>query len=259
MRRTLLPSLLRRVAYNFTRGARDVRLFELGTSFGVAPDGGQPLEETHLVVAFTGRREPPHWSVPDVTFTVWDLKGLLEEVVALAWSGTASVAPASAAPASDASPSHAPDASFSVVDAQGRVVGSGGRVADGNMDSPVWADPVWALELTLPDPVVAALTPVHHPLPTYPAVERDLALLVGDAVSVAAVTALVQARGGELLEQVTLFDHYRGEGVPAAHRSVALRLRFRAAERTLKDKEVDRAVQGILGRLKEELGVEPRG
>jgi phenylalanyl-tRNA synthetase beta chain len=123
----------------------------------------------------------------------------------------------------------------------------------------VWADPVWALELALPDPVVPAASPVHHPLPLYPAVERDLALLVADTVTAASVMALMRERGGELLEEVTLFDHYRGEGVPVGQRSVAFRLRFRAAERTLKDKEVDRAVQAIVGRLKEELGVEPRG
>ncbi|HSW29572.1 MAG TPA: phenylalanine--tRNA ligase subunit beta [Longimicrobiales bacterium] len=254
VRRVLLPSLLRRVEHNFSRGARDVRLFELGTSFRRAAEGGQPMEETHLVAALTGRREPPHWSVPEAPFTVWDLKGVLDEAVALAWRGTASIVPSAAAPSS-----YDPDACFSVVDGEGRVVGSGGRVAGGKVDAPVWADPVWALELTLPDPVVPAATPVHHPLPLFPAVERDLALLVGDAVTAGAVTALVRERGGELLEEVTLFDHYRGEGVPAGHRSVAFRLRFRGAERTLKDKEVDRAVQGIVGRLKEELGVEPRG
>lgn len=254
MRRSLLPSLLRRVEHNFSRGARDVRLFELGTSFRAAGRGEQPVERTHLVAAFTGRREPPHWSVPEAPFTVWDLKAVLEDAAARAWRGTASVAPAP-----DASGLFAPGAAFAVVDGEGQLVGSGGRVADGKVDAPVWADPVWALELTLPDPVVEAPTAVHHPLPLYPAVERDLALLVGDAVTAAAVTDVIRARGGELLEHVALFDHYRGEGVPEGKRSVAFRLRFRAADRTLKDKEVDRSVQGIVGRLKEELGVEPRG
>jgi phenylalanyl-tRNA synthetase beta chain len=254
MRRVLLPSLLRRVEHNFSRGARDVRLFEIGTSFHSAGPGAQPLEETHLVVALTGRREPPHWSVPEQPFTVWDLKGLLEEVAGLAWRGAASVAPAS-----EPSRFFAPEAGFTVVDGNGRAVGSGGRVADGVVDAPVWADPVWALEIALPDPVVEAATPVHHPLPSYPAVERDLALLVGDGTTAAAVTALIRERGGELLEHVALFDHYRGQGVPEGKRSMAFRLRFRAPDRTLKDKEVDRSVQGIVGRLKEELGVEPRG
>jgi phenylalanyl-tRNA synthetase beta chain len=132
-------------------------------------------------------------------------------------------------------------------------------VADGVVDAPVWADPVWVLEIALPDPVVEPPTPVHHPLPLYPAVERDLALLVGDAVTAAAVTALIRDRGGQLLEHVALFDHYRGQGVPEGKRSMAFRLRFRAPDRTLKDKEVDRSMQAIVGRLKEELGVEPRG
>ena len=62
-----------------------------------------------------------------------------------------------------------------------------------------------------------------------------------------------------MLEEVTLFDVYTGEGIPAGKRSLAFRLRFRAAERTLKDTEVDKTVQAVLERLEEELGVEPRG
>ena len=254
VRRVLLPSLARRVEYNFARGARDMRFFELGTSFYPAPDGGQPHEETHLVAVFTGRREPPHWSVPDAPFTVWDLKALLEEIVECAWRGGASVAPA----VKD-SAFFEGAASFVVTDARGLEVGRGGRLLAGRVDAPVWADPVWGIELTLPSPVPPRAVPVHHPLPLHPAVERDLALVVADAVSAASVLEVVRRRGGELLEDVTLFDHYRGEGVPEGSRSLAVRLRFRAPDRTLKDKEVDRSVQGIVGRLKEELGVEPRG
>jgi phenylalanyl-tRNA synthetase beta chain len=58
---------------------------------------------------------------------------------------------------------------------------------------------------------------------------------------------------------VTLFDMYTGGGIPAGVRSLAFRLRFRAPERTLKDTEVDRAVEALLGKLEEELGVQPRG
>ena len=89
--------------------------------------------------------------------------------------------------------------------------------------------------------------------------ERDLALLVPDHVSAYHVDEFVRARAGALLEGVELFDVYRGEGVPSGTRSLAFRLRFRAPERTLKDKQVDRAVKALLARLKEELGVEPRG
>ncbi len=254
VRRVLLPSLARRVEYNFARGARDVRLFELSTSFRAAADGGHPEEETHLVVAFSGRREPPHWSVPDATLTLWDLKALLEEVVERAWRGHASVSPAAGESAYFEG-----DGSFVVTDEEGVEVGRGGRLREECVDAPVWADAVWGIELTLPCPVPPRAVPVYHPLPMHPAVERDLALVVADAVSAGSVLEAVKRRGGELLEDVTLFDHYRGEGIPEGTRSLAFRLRFRDPDRTLKDKEVDRLVQGIVGRLKEEMGVEPRG
>jgi phenylalanyl-tRNA synthetase beta chain len=73
------------------------------------------------------------------------------------------------------------------------------------------------------------------------------------------VEALIRIRGGGLLEGVELFDLYRGEGVEQGTRSLAYRLRFRSPDRTLKDKQVDKAVSGILARLKEELSVQHRG
>ena len=98
-----------------------------------------------------------------------------------------------------------------------------------------------------------------QPLPQFPAVDRDLALLVPDSVSAYDVDALIRMRGGPLLEGVELFDLYRGEGVTQGTRSLAYRLRFRSPDRTLKDKQVDKALGGILARLKEELSVEQRG
>jgi phenylalanyl-tRNA synthetase beta chain len=254
VRRSVLPSLLRRVEYNFARGSRDVRLFEIATSFRRAGAGEPPREETHLAAVLTGRREPPHWSVAEEPFSTWDIKSLVEEVARRAYRGAARVVPASDAP----TPWDTLTA-FSVLDASGTEVGRGGRVRDGVVDAPVWAGEVWGLEVTLPAEVPAVAVPVFERLPQHPAVERDLALLVPDGVRAEAVTAAVRARGGALLEQVRLFDHYRGEGVPEGTRSLAFSLRFRAAERTLKDKEVDRAVEGIVGGLKEELGVELRG
>jgi phenylalanyl-tRNA synthetase beta chain len=92
-----------------------------------------------------------------------------------------------------------------------------------------------------------------------PSVERDLALLVPEGIAAQSVLDAIRSRAGALLEDVVLFDHYRGEGVPDGKRSVAYGLRFRAPDRTLKDAEVDRAMTAIVGLLKEEFGVELRG
>jgi phenylalanyl-tRNA synthetase beta chain len=253
MRRALLPSLLRRVEHNFSRGVRDVRLFEIGTSFRKGGPGEPPVEETHVAAVLTGRRAPTHWASQDEPFAVWDLKSLLEDVVARAYHGGAVVSPSASAPDGlDAS------ASFTVR-AGDAVVGAGGRVADGVVDGPVWAGDVWALELTLPAAPTAPDAVTMRALPTYPGVERDLALLVPDGVTSQRVASAIVDEGGELLEAVELFDVYHGAAGTDVARSLAFRLRFRHAERTLKDKEVDKAVQSVLRRLEEDLGVKARG
>jgi len=253
MRSTLTPALLRRVEHNFSRGNRDVRLFEIGTSFRRAGPGEPPAEETHVAAVLTGRRSPPHWSTEDDPLTVWDLKSLLEDVAVRTHGPEALVAPGA--------PDGAgldPSAAFTVL-ADGMPVGQGGRVAEGRVDAPVWADDVWALEVTLPAHVTARAPVTYRPLPTFPAVERDLALLVPEGVTSAQVRDTIRDAAGPLLESVELFDVYRGKIGTELALSLAFRLRFRAAERTLKDKEVDKAVEAVLSRLEEELVVKPRG
>ena len=102
-------------------------------------------------------------------------------------------------------------------------------------------------------------TPEHVPLPTFPAIERDLALIVPIGHTAAELDLLIRNSGGVLLESLEMFDLYFDPENDNGVRSLAFRLRFRSADRTLKDKEVDRSVDLILRRLKEELDVEPRG
>jgi phenylalanyl-tRNA synthetase beta chain len=253
MRRTLMPALLRRVEHNFAHGNRDIRLFEIGTSFRRSGPGEPPAEETHIAAVLTGRRAPSHWANEDEPFTIWDLKSVLEDVAARAYHGAATVEPSATE-----SSSFETDAAVTATHA-GEVVGRGGMVASGVVDAPVWAGPVWALEVTLPSKVHAPAPATHRPLPTYPAIERDLALVVPPGVTSDRVETTIRAAGGALLETIELFDVYRGEVGAEVALSLAFRLRFRATERTLKDKEVDKAVQSVLRRLEEELVVKARG
>ena len=125
-------------------------------------------------------------------------------------------------------------------------------------DAPAWASPVWGLELELPADPGRPATATHKPLPAFPGIERDLALLVPDVVSGEKVEAVLRAAGSATLEKVQIFDLYRGKGVPVGSRSLAFRLRFQSLERTLTDVEVDRAVGDITRRLMEELNVHVR-
>ena len=254
VRRAILPSLLRRVEHNFAHGNRDIRLFEIATSFRKAGTGEPPREETHLAVVMTGRREPSHWSRQDEFIAVWDLKALLETVARISYAGAAKVT----VEADVAAPFHE-GTGFAVIDRTDLSVGHGGLVLSSEIDAPVWSGDIWGFEITLPSNPLRLPVPEHVPLPTFPAIERDLALVVPISHTAAEIDLLIRDSGGALLEFLEMFDLYSDPKGSDGTRSLAFRLRFRSADRTLKDKEVDKSVDLILRRLKEELDVEPRG
>jgi phenylalanyl-tRNA synthetase beta chain len=146
------------------------------------------------------------------------------------------------------------------------------------LDAPVWAAPAFGVEVVLL-PVSSAMVAApgaaryeaatgapaagptamrYRPLPTTPAAEFDLALLVPNELPAAAVERVLRATAGELLERLTLFDEYRGEAVPEGYRSLAWRLTFRHPERTLREKEIAARRERLLTTLEGELGVRQR-
>ena len=239
LRRRLLPGLVRLVEGNWASQVADVRLFEIGTTWTGAGAGRRPAEELRLAAVFTGHREPEHWTGSGAArFDLWDLKGRFEAAVALAIPGGVV---------------QVEGGGWVAKDPAGRVVG---EAAPLDADAPPWADPLFGFELAL-DP-----TPRQHPrympLPTTPAVERVLALLLPDGVRAGAVESSLRTAGGTLLEQVRVESDYRGPELPAGTRSVAFRLTFRAPDRTLRDAEVDAAESRVLAALDRELGVRRR-
>jgi len=92
------------------------------------------------------------------------------------------------------------------------------------------------------------------PVPEYPPVKEDLAVIVKDDVPAAAVQSAIAAAGGSLLAEVTLFDLYRGTQIGAGKKSLAYRLAYQAPDRTLTDAEAARLRAKIIKRLVEELG-----
>ncbi|MGH7544573.1 MAG: phenylalanine--tRNA ligase subunit beta, partial [Gemmatimonadota bacterium] len=256
LRRWLLPGLVHRVEHNFARRVRDLRLFEVATVF-LPGEGERPGEALHLAAVWTGARTPPHWSEPHAEFDVWDLKGLVE-----------TLAPGVAGPEAQVRPLDPPGGyvfgglpfeaeAFAVVTPEGEAVGAAGRIRRSAVDAPPWAAPVFGLEIA-----VRHLAPPARrvaPIPALPVVERDLAIVVPRETPAAAVEDAIRRAAPETLEALDLFDVYAGEKIAAGHRSLAFRLRFRAADRTLTDGEVDEAVNRVIRHLKEALDVSIRG
>jgi phenylalanyl-tRNA synthetase beta chain len=212
-----------------------------------------------------GARRPPHFTEPrPPAFDEWDAKGLAERIVETAFPRrTAAFIPGDGD-------------SLWQIEIDGRAVGVVSRVA---LDAPVWASPAFGVEITLDvvssddvappgksaygadaDSAPRGPTAVtkFRPLPVTPAAVFDLALLVPYEMPVVDVEKVIRKHAGELLESLVLFDEFRGPGLPAGVRSVAWRLTFRHAERTLRDKEVTGRREGLLRALEEELGVRQR-
>jgi phenylalanyl-tRNA synthetase beta chain len=125
------------------------------------------------------------------------------------------------------------------------------------VDAPAWAEPVFAIEAIVPDHLAPAAV-TYAAIPEFPGVERDLALIVPTNVPAAEIGTTIRAAGGDLLEAVWPFDQYTGKGVAEGARSLAWRLRFRHPARTLKDAEVDRAIEAVLASLQERHDVHRR-
>ncbi|HOK71964.1 MAG TPA: phenylalanine--tRNA ligase subunit beta, partial [Bacillota bacterium] len=94
----------------------------------------------------------------------------------------------------------------------------------------------------------------YEPLPRYPAIERDVAMVLPRAVSIADVAELIEKTGGELVRSVTLFDVYEGLPVPEGKRSIAFTVTYRAQDRTLTDEEVNRLHEEVRKALTDEMG-----
>jgi phenylalanyl-tRNA synthetase beta chain len=261
LRRALLDTLARRAEYNLNRHEGNVRLFEIGSAFVPVP-GALPRETMHAAVLVMGDRRPPHFTDPKPPkYDAWDVKALARTIARAAF------------PQREATLDSAAGAALWTVRVDGRDVGT---VCGVTLDAPVWASSAFGVEIALgellsgpsaaqgahaylaPRDDTAARFARYRPLPTTPAAEFDLALLVPDEVAAAEVERVIRQAGGDLLEGLELFDEFRGALVPHGKRSVAWRLTFRHPERTLREKEIDGRRSQLLKTLENTLGVVPR-
>jgi phenylalanyl-tRNA synthetase beta chain len=270
LRTTLLPGLLATLHRNLSRGQRDLALFEHGAVFpgGVrtpAPLPGvesRPDEETlgallgavpeqpwHVAVALTGNREPRGWWGQGRPATWSDAVEAARRVAAA--SGVELTVRAG-----ERAPWHPGRCAELVVD--DRVVGHAGELHPRVCAALELPARTSVMELDL-DALPAAEVPVGPAISAFPPVLIDLALIVADEVPSAEVAAAVREGAGELLEDLRLFDVWRGTPVPAGSRSLAYALTLRAADRTLTSEEATAVRDAAVAAARAATGAELRG
>jgi phenylalanyl-tRNA synthetase beta chain len=249
MRTSLLPGLLTNVAGNLAFRNSDLRLFELGRTY--LPDSGErPAREAHVICGvLTGRSEPELWCRPsrDVDFS--DVKGTVEVLVEKLH------VPAGTYEAFDRDPAFVPRECARLM-VEGAQVGVLGRVASHVLERFDIQSPVYAFDLNF-DLLTAAAQdqPQVRPLPRFPAVVRDMALVLPKGTSAASVMrSIMDHVHGDYAEDVQLFDVYQGERIGEDEVSLAYRIIYRAQDKTLSDESVNRIHEKLIKKVVESTG-----
>ena len=242
MRTIALPSMLEILSRNNAYHNKAVKLYEIAKIY--LPQAGQVLpEEPKMLVLGT-------YGAGESFFT---LKGELEAIFAGLRLKKVSYR------AEKHNPSYHPGrcAALSVDGVDVGVMGQVHPLVAKNygIDADIYCAEInftKLMDYRLPDPT-------YTPLPKYPAVTRDLALICDEAVTVAQAEDVITAAAGKLLQDVKLFDIYRGVGVPEGKKSMAFSLELRADDRTLTDTDSEAVVAKVLAGLKEQLNATLRG
>ena len=252
LRQSLLPSLLETLSTN-QRYRQRMALFEIGKVY--RPQAGEelPLEQRYLGIAVTGPLLPRSWHDADEPpqFGWTHLKGIIDALVQ-----RLNVPQVRFAVATHAALHPARTAALSV---NGEALGIAGDVHPQVCERFDLADQsVAMLELNL-DLLLAYRQPRRYqPISRFPAVLEDVALVVDDDVPAEAVENAIRAAGGEWLREVTLFDLYYGEPIPAGRKSLAYALTFQADDRSLTEDEVRVLYRRIQAHTAAELGAAMR-
>jgi phenylalanyl-tRNA synthetase beta chain len=263
MRQSVLSGVIE-VAANNLKNTDDVRLFELGIAY--VPKSGErfPQEQRRLALVMTGRRQSEYWKdggakPPALDF--FDIKGAVEALAADLHLPEVTYQP------SKTSYLH-PGRSADLV-VKGKVVGSFGqmnpRIVRQYSEGLKGYESLRDRELLVGEfdlQAILALVPARYtytPVPIFPAALRDIAVIVDEAMPSERVLAEIRTAGAGLLRGVRLFDLYKGESIPAGKKSLAYALSYQADDRTLTDKEVDKAHKKIEDRLKHVLKAAIRG
>ena len=256
MRQSIVPGLVRSVAYNQSRGVKNVQLYETGAVFFAHEGKKQPKERRRLAGVMAGAMGETGWNVAPAAFDFFDGKGVVE-----------SLARELALPklrfkalAADEAPHLQPGRAAAVLSG-GTELGWVGELHPLAVDAYHATAPIVAFELD-----VEALAKASRPardyvdVPTFPAVSMDVAFVVDEGVTHEKLVQCMTSAGGKLLEDVRLFDVYRDDArVGVGKKSMAYALTYRAADRTLTSEEVDKAHERLIKKVSGATGAEVRG
>jgi len=249
LRTSLIPGLMAAVKTNRDHDQKGLRLFEWGKTFTATEEGPLPVETISLAAVMVGRFQDKSWYDHERECDYFDIKGAAEAL--LKGIGLADLAFRRA----QGIPGYDPEV-LAEIEASGRPIGRVGKVASHVIHAYDLKDVnAYLLELEVASVLdLRSRTRTFEPLPRFPAVFRDLSLLVDRGVESARLMEIIQREGGNLLESVRVFDLYEGEKIDPREKAIAFRISYRSAHDTLEGDQVNRLHWTIVEKIREETG-----
>ena len=241
MRTTLWAGLISTARFNLNRQQDRLRLFETGLRFVPGEDGLR--QEPFLAGLLYGNVLPEGWTNPARKVDFFDAKGDLEALLALTGRDFR-VEPGS-------NPALHPGQSAVVLHA-GHPVGALGALHPRIQQQLDLPGPVYLFEIRL-TALLEARLPRFAEVSRFPAVRRDIALVVDRSVPAGRIDGLIREAAGELLRELVIFDVYQGDNIGTSSRSIALGLTLQHASRTLTDDDVNGLMDRVIGLLKQQV------
>ena len=252
MRTTLLGGLLASLGNNLNHGTRNVKLFELGKCFANSASGERPLETEKLALALTGMRNETDWQAAATRLDFYDLKGAVEALLV-----SLHLPNISFQPVTDVHYLHPGRAA--VISCGDTVIGHLGQLHPTLVSRYKFKQAVLLAELNFGLLIeINAAESRYQPLPRFPIVVRDLAMLIDRQVSWNQIETTILELSLPQLEQIRMFDLYAGKELPEGKHSLALSLRYRALDRTLTEAEINAMHEQVVVALHTKFGAELR-
>lgn len=242
LRTSLLPPLMRCLSLNAGRGNSDIRLFELGTVFIRSPDGAGVEERGKLALAAMGSVARPNWCTAARRADFFSLKGVIEGI--LRGSG------ADFTVEKDSPPYCHPERAARLL-LDGRQWGWMGELHPRLTAAYGLEGPVIFAEIDS-EPLLEALARPRRftPLPRFPAVKRDIAVVAGGDLESETILRTAREASPGLIDSVEIFDVYSGAPIPPGKKGIAVSVLLRSREKTLREKDIAAAMNSIYAALK---------
>ncbi|MGZ0086657.1 phenylalanine--tRNA ligase subunit beta [Caldibacillus thermoamylovorans] len=252
LRQSLIPHLLEAVSYNRARQVENVALYEIGSVYLSRGENVQPAENERLAGVITGLWHAHLWQGEKKAADFYVAKGVLDGLFdLLGLSDRISYRPAKRA---DFHPGRTAEIAL-----DGTVIGFVGQLHPA-VQKEYDLKETYVFELALAELLNAESEAVRYePIPRFPSVVRDIALVVDDNIEAGALKQAIEEAGKPLLKDVSLFDVYQGDRLPAGKKSLAFSLRYYDPERTLTDEEVTTVHERVLAAVEKQFGAVLRG